>query len=41
MIQWRVGRRAVLALGIVAACTPAHAQGTVTFSSWGGAFQNA
>lgn len=37
----RVGRRALLILGALVACAPAHAQGTVTFSSWGGAFQDA
>lgn len=37
----RVGRRALLILGALVACSPAHAQGTVTFSSWGGAFQDA
>lgn len=37
----RAGRAAILALGVCALAAPALAQSTVTFASWGGAFQDA
>ena len=37
----RASRAAFLALGVCAFTAPALAQGTVTFASWGGAFQDA